>query len=167
MLRFTCLAIALITVSTVAIGQDAMPLGKWVPLFNGKNLDGWTPKIKGLELGEDPLKTFRVEDGVLKVSYENYATFENRFGHLFYKTPFSHYVIRVEYRFTGDQCPGGAGWAYRNSGVMLHCQDPKTMRKDQDFPVSIEAQLLGGDARTSVRRTTSARRVRISSWAAS
>ncbi|NLH97897.1 MAG: DUF1080 domain-containing protein [Chthonomonadales bacterium] len=147
MLRLTCLAIALIAVSTAAIGQDAMPLGKWIPLFNGKSLDGWTPKIKGLELGEDPLKTFRVEDGVLKVSYENYATFENRFGHLFYKTPFSHYVIRVEYRFTGDQCPGGAGWAYRNSGVMLHCQDPKTMRKDQDFPVSIEAQLLGGDGK--------------------
>jgi hypothetical protein len=27
---------------------------------------------------------------------------------------------------------------------MLHCQDPKTMLLDQDFPVSAEVQLLGG-----------------------
>ena len=27
---------------------------------------------------------------------------------------------------------------------MFHCQPPETMRKDQDFPVSIEVQFLGG-----------------------
>ncbi len=139
---------AVLTLAVIAAGataQTPMPTGKWIPLFNGKNLEGWTPKIKGYALGEDPLKTFRVENGVLRVSFENYAEFGNRFGHLFYKTPFSHYILRVEYRFVGNQCPGGPGWAFRNSGAMLHCQDPKTMRKDQDFPVCIEAQFLGGD----------------------
>jgi hypothetical protein len=118
--------------------------GDWVPLFNGKNLDGWTPKIKGYELGDNHLDTFRVEDGVIKVSYDKYENFDNKFGHLFYKDKFSHYRLRVEYRFVGRQCKAGPGWAVRNSGVMLHCQDPKTMGKDQDFPVSIEAQFLGG-----------------------
>jgi hypothetical protein len=118
---------------------------EWIPLFNGKDLDGWTPKIRGYELGDNFADTFRVEDGLLTVSYDGYDQFDERFGHLFYKTPFSHYRIRVEYRFIGEQAPGGPAWAFRNSGIMLHCQPPETMALNQEFPVSIEAQLLGGD----------------------
>jgi hypothetical protein len=118
--------------------------GQWVPLFNGKDLTGWTPKITGYALGDNFGDTFRVEEGVLKVVYDKYDSFNNRFGHLFYETPFSHYRLRVEYRFVGEQAPGGPGWAVRNSGVMVHGQAPETMTKDQDFPVSIEVQLLGG-----------------------
>jgi hypothetical protein len=117
---------------------------KWRPLFNGKDLEGWAPKIKGYELGDNHLDTFRVEDSLLKVGYDKYTEFDNKFGHLFYKDKFSHYRLRVEYRFVGSQCKGGPGWAVRNSGVMFHCQDPTSMRKDQDFPVSVEFQLLGG-----------------------
>ena len=116
----------------------------WVSIFNGKNLDGWSPKITGYDFGENYGDTFRVEDGVIKVAYDKYKEFGGKFGHLFYKEKFSHYRLKVEYRFVGEQCKGGPGWATRNSGVMFHCQDPKTMRKDQDFPVSIEFQLLGG-----------------------
>ncbi|MFT5468229.1 MAG: enamine deaminase RidA (YjgF/YER057c/UK114 family) [Verrucomicrobiales bacterium] len=124
----------------------AEPEGEWIQLFNGENLDGWTPKIRYEEFGEDSRKTFRVEDGVMKVGYENYNDeFKDNFGHIFYKEPFSHYRLRVEHRFVGEQIADGPGWATRNSGLMLHCQDPKTMAKDQDFPVSIEAQILGGD----------------------
>ena len=88
--------------------------------------------------------TFRVENGVLKVAYDQYDTFGNRFGHLFYKTPFSHYVLAVEYRFVGEQVKDGPDWAFRNSGAMIHGQPVETMQKDQDFPISIEVQLLGG-----------------------
>jgi Domain of Unknown Function (DUF1080) len=119
----------------------------WIALFNGKDLEGWTPKIKGYPAGENYADTFRVEDGVLKVSYDKYKKFDGRFGHLFYMTPFSHYRLRVEYRFVGEQCPGGPIWAFRNSGAMIHGQTPESMRKDQDFPVSIEVQLLGGNGR--------------------
>lgn len=121
---------------------------QWISLFNGKDLSGWTPKIRGYDFGEDPLNTFRVENGSICVRYDGYKNkFQERFGHLFYKAPFSNYVIRVEYRFVGDQLPDGPGWAFRNSGIMIHCQPPATMRKDQDFPVSIEVQLLGGDGK--------------------
>lgn len=119
----------------------------WIALFNGKNLDGWTPKIKGYPSGENHADTFRVKDGRLAVSYDKYTRFDNKFGHLFYKTPYSHYRLRIEYRFVGDQCPGGPGWATRNSGVMIHGQTPESMRKDQDFPVSIEVQFLGGNGK--------------------
>ncbi len=119
-------------------------VGEWQPLFNGRDLDGWIPKIKGFPLGENHLRTFRVEDGLLKVCYDDYSQFDGKFGHLFYKEKFSHYILRVEYRFVGHQVKGGPGWAVRNSGVMFHCQSPESMRLDQNFPVSVEAQLLGG-----------------------
>lgn len=147
-------ALALVLLNPPARADDAAVQGPWKSLFNGKDLEGWTPKIKGHDLGDNHGNTFRVEDGAIKVAYDkdNYPAFDGRFGHLFYKAKFSHYRLRVEYRFTGEQCAGGPGWAFRNSGVMLHCQAPETMRKDQDFPVSIEVQLLGGGG--SGERTT-------------
>ncbi|RMG34264.1 MAG: DUF1080 domain-containing protein [Planctomycetota bacterium] len=130
-----------------AAERSAAHTAKWIPLFNGRNLDGWIPKIRGYPLGENFGRTFRVEEGLLKVRYDQYDHFNDRFGHLFYRQPFSHYRLRVEYRFVGEQVPGGPGWAIRNSGIMIHGQDPKTMTRDQKFPVSIEVQLLGGTGR--------------------
>ena len=126
-----------------SISQDAD--GNWVQLFNGKDLTGWTPKIKGYPAGENFGNTFRVEDGIMKVSFDAYDKFDQRFGHIFYEKQYSHYIVRVEYRFTGEQCEGGPGWAIRNSGIMVHGQTPESMDLKQDFPVSIEVQLLGGN----------------------
>jgi len=117
----------------------------WEPLFDGRSLEGWVPKIRGSALGVDPGQTFRVDGGLLTVGYERYGEFGARFGHLFYVEPFSHYRLLVEYRFVGDQAPGGEAWAFKNSGVMFHAQAPETMGVDQDFPISLEAQLLGGN----------------------
>lgn len=125
---------------------------KWIQLFNGKDLTGWIIKIKGYELNNNYKNTFRVEDGILKVSYDQYEKFNGEYGHIYYNTPFSRYKIRVEYRFVGEQCEGGASWAFRNNGIMFHCQPPETILLNQDFPVSIEAQLLGGDG--SAERST-------------
>lgn len=118
---------------------------KWVSLFNGKDLEGWTPKFAGYELGDNALNTFRVEDDVFKVSYDEHEKFNNLFGHIYYKDSFSHYRLRLEYRFVGEQVPEGPGWAFRNNGIMVHCQDPKSLSLEQGFPVSIEVQLLGGN----------------------
>jgi hypothetical protein len=118
---------------------------EWISLFNGRDLTGWTPKLVNGALGENYANTFRVENGVLRVSYDGYRAFDGRFGHLFYEKPFSYYRLVVEYRFVGEQAPKGPGnWAVRNSGVMLHAQRPQTMTRMQDFPISIEAQFLGG-----------------------
>jgi hypothetical protein len=145
-LLFTCAA------ATVTWAADPADSGPWIQLFNGKNLEGWTPKITGYDLNDNFGNTFRVEDGLLKVSFDQYQKFDGKFGHIFYKQAFSNYVVRVEYRFVGEQTPGGPGWAFRNSGIMLHCQAPESMEKNQDFPVSIEVQLLGGSG--SGKRTT-------------
>jgi hypothetical protein len=127
--------------------------GEWIQLFNGKDLDDWTIKIAKHGLNENFANTFLVEDSLMKVRYEGYETFDQQYGHIYFNTPFSYYLLNVEYRFVGEQAPGGEGWALRNSGAMLHCQDPKTILKDQDFPISIEGQFLGGDGTNE--RTTS------------
>jgi len=125
-------------------GHAAATDEDWIQLFNGRDLTGWTPKITGHALGDNYANTFRVEGGILKVSYDDYDQFDGRFGHLFYEKPFSYYRLVVEYRFTGKPAPGAPIWAARNSGVMLHSQDPRTMGLQQDFPISIEAQFLSG-----------------------
>ncbi len=137
------LAVLIVALCGAALAQEKTADG-YLRLFNGKDLNDWQVKITGYPLGENFGNTFRVEDGILKVCYDQYKTFDGRFGHLFYKRPFKNYKLRVEYRFVGEQTKGGAGWAFRNSGIMIFGQAPDTMRKDQDFPVSVEVQLLGG-----------------------
>ncbi len=121
-------------------------------MFNGKDLTGWTPKIRYAKAGENVGNTFRVQHGKIVVSYDAYDDFNERFGHLFYNTQYGYYRIRLQYRFIGEQVKNGPGWAYRNSGIMVHGQTAESMGKDQDFPVSIEVQLLGGDGKNP--RTT-------------
>ena len=128
----------------VAFGQKKSEKEEWKQLFNGKNLDGWDIKIRGNDLNDNFGNTFRVEDGKMVVRYDKYDDFKQKYGHIFYKEDFSYYRIVTEYRFVGEQAPKGEGWATRNSGIMVHGQPASTMGKDQDFPASIEVQLLGG-----------------------
>lgn len=117
--------------------------GDWQQLFNGRDLHDWTPKFSGLPAGENYLETFRIEDGMLTVSYDKWDSLGGIFGHLIHKSSFSSYKLRAEYRFIGDQVADGPDWAFANNGLMLHCQSPETMTVDQDFPLSLEFQLLG------------------------
>jgi hypothetical protein len=128
----------------------------WMPLFNGRDLSGWTAKFAHYPLGENVHDTFRVEDGLLKVRYDKWETFKDEFGHLFYSEAFSYYRVAAEYRFVGEQVRTprtDLGWAVRNNGLMLHCPHPNTMVKDQDFPISVEVQLLGGAGTGQARST--------------
>jgi len=127
-----------------AQNEKSAPSEEWIQLFNGKDLDGWTIKMCKHPLGENFNNTFRVENGMMVTRYDEYESFKGEYGHIFYKNPYSHYKLRVEYRVVGEQVSGGAGWAIKNSGVMFHAQSPESMLLDQEFPVSIEAQFLGG-----------------------
>src|SRR5690606_23494745 len=127
----------------------------WIALFNGRDLDGWVPKIRGHELGDNYAETFRVEDGLLTVSYDGYADFGRRFGHLFHRMPFSHYRLRIEYRFVGEPAPNVEEWAYRNSGVMRHAQPPETMAGEQHVTISAALRSLAGPGDGAARPTGS------------
>ena len=147
MRRFAC-AVVLVGVvvyqSSTPAQQNPRDVRQWLQLFNGRDLADWTVKFAKHDLGENFRNTFRVEDGLLKVRYDQWPTFDGEFGHLFYKDPFSYYLLAAEYRFVGEQVAGGPSWAIRNNGLMLHSPHPRTMPKDQDFPISLEFQLLGG-----------------------
>ena len=119
---------------------------QWVQLFDGKTLNGWQPKFAGKKLGDNYKNTFRVENGLLSVNYDRYEKFDEEYGHLFYQTPYSHYILRSTYRFLRPQLSldKSMAWAFRNNGFMIHAQPPETMTIEQKFPTSIEVQLLGG-----------------------
>ncbi|WP_240676187.1 3-keto-disaccharide hydrolase [Botryobacter ruber] len=115
---------------------------EWVSLFNGKDLDDWIVKIHHHDVGDNYGNTFRVEDGLLKVRYDQYQEFNERFGHLYYKQPYSRYHLVVEYRFAEPWREDAPSYTKRNSGIMFHSQDPRTMPREQDWPISVEFQLL-------------------------
>ncbi|MCE7042080.1 DUF1080 domain-containing protein [Dyadobacter sp. CY312] len=116
----------------------------WQSLFNGKDLTGWDIKIAGHKVNDNYKNTFIVEDDMIRVNYKEYEKFTTEYGHMYFNQPFSHYKIKLQYRFTGNQVPGGASWNVRNSGIMLHSQSAASLGLDQDFPISLEMQYLGG-----------------------
>ena len=122
----------------------------WQTLFKGKNLDNWIVKIHHHEVGDNYANTFRVKDGAIQVNYDGYNDFDERYGHLFYKEPFSSYHLKFEYRFTDQWLEDAPSYTFRNSGVMFHSQDPNTILKEQDWPISVEYQMLAdaGDGKS-------------------
>ena len=141
-MRKTVLNLILMLLASVSFAQDDQ---EWTELFNGENLDNWVVKINKHHLGDNHANTFRVEDGLLKVRYDDYdGPFDDQFGHIYFDRPYSRYHLSIEYRFVGEPHDGCPGWARGNSGVMLHCQDPRTIGVDQDFPICIETQFLAG-----------------------
>ena len=149
-MRTLITALALIVVQASAPADwRAAPASDWQTIFNGRNLDGWVVKLAHHEVGDNYADTFRVENGAIRVMYDKYGDdFGARFGHLFYKQKLSHYVLALEYRFFGEQVKGGPSYAKLNSGVMVHSQAPETILKDQDWPISVEAQFLAGGRTT-------------------
>ncbi len=121
--------------------DELMP--EWIQMFNGQNLEGWTPKIQHHETGENYASTFRVKDGTIEVNYDGYKEgFDDRYGHLFYEKPFSSFHMTWEYKFTDQWLEDAASYTYRNSGVMFHSQAPNSILKEQDWPISVEWQML-------------------------
>ncbi|MEO5713756.1 MAG: DUF1080 domain-containing protein [Luteolibacter sp.] len=138
------LHLAALMFSVLPVLGDEHP---WVPLFNGKNLDGWTPKISGHASGENFADTFQVADGMIKVSYDGYQKFNQQYGHLFTNIAYSRYILRMEYRFTGKMMADAPNYVNLNSGVMIHAQSPQSMGLNQGFPASLEVQFLADEGK--------------------
>ncbi|MBA4055839.1 MAG: DUF1080 domain-containing protein [Marivirga sp.] len=128
--------------------DESKAVKKWAKLFNGKNLDGWKMKIAGFPLGENFGNTFRVENGILSIRYDQYGdNFNNRFGALYFNKRLTNYRLKVEYRFVGETAPGAPTWGFRDSGVQYHGQDPASIGLAQSFPVCLEYNLHGGNGK--------------------
>ena len=138
--------VAIILLSSCGSTKNIMNVDKeWDVLFDGKNLEGWTTKIHHYDVGDNFGDTFRVEDGIIKVRYDQYeGDYNDRYAHLYYDTPYSYFHLSMEYRFIGEVHPGAPSFVEKNSGVMFHSQDPRTILKEQDWPISVEMQFIGG-----------------------
>ncbi len=147
------IVLCLLFITGITHSTQAQEKGKWRSLFNGKDIKDWFVKIHHYETGDNFGNTFRVEDGMIKVRYDQYGDFNDQFGHLYFKQPFSYYHLKFEYRFVGEWYRSAPSYTELNSGVMYHSQDPRTMPKEQDWPISIEMQLLGGLADGKPRPT--------------
>lgn len=142
---YLCVIMALlITFLSCATSKNSADKQGWISLFNGKDIKDWFVKIHHHEVGDNYGNTFRVEDGMVKIRYDQYDKFNERYGHLYFKQPFSYYHLSFEYRFVGIWRTDAPSYTIKNSGMMFHSQDPRTMLKEQDWPISVEFQLLAG-----------------------
>jgi hypothetical protein len=144
--NFFCTSYVVIISVWIVTGcnQKSARESEWTELFNGKDLDGWVVKIHHHDVGVNFGNTFRAEEGIIKVRYDQYGDFNDQFAHLYYKTPFSRFHLKLEYRFTGQLQKGAPEYTLLNSGVMFHSQDARTMPKEQNWPISVEMQFLAG-----------------------
>lgn len=127
----------------------------WTKLWTGNNLGDWDIKFAGSALGTNLNNTFRAADGNLEVNYSGWTSFSNQFGHAGYKLrQFSFYVLRAEFQHWGTRPTGAPGWAHQNNGLMIHSQSAASMGPNQDFPVSLETQLLGSGNTESDNNST-------------
>lgn len=100
-------------------------------MFNGENLHGWTTKIYHYDTGENHDDTLRAEEGIIKIRYDKYeGDYNDRVGHLYFDTPYAYFHLSMEYRFVGKVHLGATSFVEKNSGVMFHSQDPRTMLKE-------------------------------------
>lgn len=138
-------AILLFACNSSKVISPTQVLDDWEIIFNGSDLEGWTSKIHHYESGDNHGNTFRAEDGIVKVRYDEYeGEFNDRFGHLYTDKSYSYFHLTMDYRFIGEIHPGTPSYAIKNSGIMFHSQSPGTMLKEQDWPISVEMQFLAG-----------------------
>jgi putative heme-binding domain-containing protein len=103
---------------------DAPPaLGPPLPLWNGRDLDGW------VAVPDASAWILREVDGAPVLHCEGQPI-----GYVRTRRTFTSFELTVEWRFPDPSRPG-------NSGVLLRVQEP-----DQVWPRSLEAQLNSGDA---------------------
>ncbi len=106
------------------------------PLFNGKNLDGWNIYIrhneKGVDPRMDPKGVFKVEDGVIHISGEE-------FGCLTTVKDYEDYHFKVEFKW-GEKRWKPRETAKRDSGILYHC-----IGNDKVWTKSVECQVQETD----------------------
>jgi|ERR1043166_454384 hypothetical protein len=123
--------------SFVAVFLLAAPQESAVPLFNGKDLSGWTTWL-GDTKREDPRGVFSVRDGMIRVSGDG-------FGYLATEKEYSDYRLAVEFKWGRKNWRGREKNA-RDSGIFLHSVGPDGNSIDGNgaFRCAVECQVMQG-----------------------
>jgi len=135
LLPIFALSIVLISSAQAAPPARAAKDPKPIVLFNGKNLDGWSISIDHADKSDpsaDPKGIFKVEDGLIHVSGEE-------FGCLTTQKEYEDYKVSLEFKW-GEKRWGKRANAVRDSGILVHVIEPVKV-----WPRSIECQIQEHD----------------------
>ena len=125
----TALSLLAIAFLVQGAGPDqAVTPTRSTPLFNGRDLSGWTADVPEKDTNPAARDSFIVRDGML-------VSLGTPPGHLLTTSTYRNYRLEVEYRFPGK--PG-------NCGVLVHASTPRALYKM--FPQSIEVQMMHENA---------------------
>ena len=107
-------AVALLSLFCAGAAVAAEPIVPEVPiaLFNGKNLDGWYPYLKGHGKGENPGSVVSVEDGMLHIAGDER-------GCLSTEKAYANYRMVVEFKW-GEQGYGDREGKALDCGFQIH-----------------------------------------------
>jgi hypothetical protein len=140
-MRRLCVVVVLAGAAWLGLAgpSDSRPDGDWKPLFNGKDLSGWTHFFNGRDKNAKVDDLVRVEDGLIHIYPERMDGEKQPFGYLLSAKPYSHYHLRFEYKWgTKRFAPRQA--AKRDSGMLYHVVGP-----DKVWPRCVELQVQEGD----------------------
>jgi len=135
-LRIASFAVGLVLAGWASVASSRVQDGEAIALFNGKDLAGWHTfiphKNKSIDPKTDPKGVFKVENGLIHVSGEE-------FGALTTDKEFENYRLSLEFKWGTKRYPPREN-AVRDSGVLLHCVGP-----DKIWTKSIECQIQEHD----------------------
>ncbi len=106
-----------------------------VPLFNGKNLDGWYTYLNKQGRDKDPDQVFKVEKKQIHISGYEY-------GCITTNKEYEDYDLEVEFKW-GDKTHAPRVTAARDNGVLIHSQG-KDGAFSGNWMYSIECQIIEG-----------------------
>jgi hypothetical protein len=118
--------------STFAVCQVKPESDGWIPLFNGKNLDGWYSYLDSSGKNKDPKGVFKVENGMIHILDVPMSDGKSDNGYLATTQDYSNVRIHVEYKWGPKRATEGK----RNSGLLYLAVGP-----DAIYPTSLECQI--------------------------
>jgi hypothetical protein len=136
MKRLKCAGALSLLFSLAAIAAPTDDEG-WIPLFNGKNLDGWYSFQPTTGRNNDLRKFFKVTDGMIHVLdlSEDPHEWKGAVGYLATNQEYSDVRIHLEYKWGAKRFARSVE-GKRNSGLMYLVVGP-----DKMFPRSLECQI--------------------------
>ena len=127
------LVVCMLSVASAPAASAEKPESEgWVPLFNGKNLDGWYSYLDSSGRNKDPKGVFKVENGMIHILDVPMSDGKSDNGYLATTQDFSNVRIHVEYKWGTKRASEGK----RNSGLLYLAVGP-----DRIYPTSLECQI--------------------------
>lgn len=136
-MKITCI-LALLS-APVLLGDDA----SWKPLFNGRDLDGWSVSVENAPEGADPKGHIVVRDGCIHMYADTAEDQYGDFGVIVSDGSYSRFHLELEYAW-GPKKFAPRKDKLRDAGLLYHIADPGK-RIFGIWPVSMESQIQEGD----------------------